>query len=246
MCDPGDDDKPQDDEDAPTSEAGDESADEVQESEASPEPETDPESGSETKTGAEPEPTEKSPAPAADEETSPEPAAAPRRLSSRDHQAEVRELDKLTKSLVSLPPSKLEALELDELTEIILAAKTKRKGALGRELRRISTKLRQRDPEAIQERLRLLEAPDRAEVEKHKACEDWRDRLLEGGDAVLSELVQAHPTADRQRLRQLVRTAKKDRTHAKSQNAFRELFREIRDLTAAAADDPLVEPAADS
>ncbi len=163
----------------------------------------------------------------------PEPVedARPRRLSNRDRQAEIRELDALAKSLVALPPSKLEALELDELTPVIAAARTKKKGARVRELRRIATALRQRDPEAIEQRLKELEAPDRAEVERLKACEVWRDRLLEGGDAVLSELLDAHPTADRQRLRQLVRTASKDRTHAKSQHAYRELFREIRDLT---------------
>lgn len=169
-----------------------------------------------------------SPAPA-----EPPEAPRPRRLSNRDRQAEIRELDALAKSLVALPQSKLEALDLDDLTAVIAAARTKKKGARVRELRRIATALRQRDPEVVEQRLKELEAPARAEVERLKACEVWRDRLLEGGDAVLSELVDAHPQADRQRLRQLVRTASKDRTHAKSQHAYRELFREIRSLTQA-------------
>lgn len=156
-----------------------------------------------------------------------------RRLTNRDRQAEIRVLDALAKSLVALPHAKLEALALGELTDVIAAARTKRKGARGRELRRIATTLRQLDPQAVAQRLHELDEPDRAEAARLKACETWRDRLLEGGDAVLGELVDAYPDADRQRLRQLVRTAKKDRTHAKSQHAFRELFREIRSLTAA-------------
>src|SRR5690606_30194453 len=63
----------------------------------------------------------------------------------------------------------------------------------------------------------------------HRA-ERWRERLLEGGDAALGELLGEHPRADRQKLRQLVRNARDERGRDKPPRAFRELFRELRDL----------------
>jgi ribosome-associated protein len=44
----------------------------------------------------------------------------------------------------------------------------------------------------------------------------------------LTELLAAHPDADRQKLRQLVRNAHEERKRNKPPRAFRELFREVR------------------
>jgi ribosome-associated protein len=60
--------------------------------------------------------------------------------------------------------------------------------------------------------------------------ETWRERLLADGDAALAELLDAHPDADRQRLRQLVRNTLEERARNKPPHAFRELFRELREL----------------
>ena len=60
--------------------------------------------------------------------------------------------------------------------------------------------------------------------------ETLRERLLADGDAALAELLAEHPTADRQRLRQLVRNALDERHRNKPPHAFRELFRELREL----------------
>ena len=63
----------------------------------------------------------------------------------------------------------------------------------------------------------------------HRA-ERWRERLLGGGDTALAELLEEHPQADRQRLRQLVRNAIDERNANKPPRAFRELVRELRGL----------------
>src|SRR3546814_9755190 len=55
----------------------------------------------------------------------------------------------------------------------------------------------------------------------HRA-ERWRERLLEEGDAALAELIEAHPSADRQQLRQLVRNTLDERKRNKPPHAFRE------------------------
>ena len=65
----------------------------------------------------------------------------------------------------------------------------------------------------------------------HRA-EAWRERLLEDGDAALSELLESHPDADRQQLRQLVRSALDERRKDKPPRAYRELYRAIRALEA--------------
>ena len=62
----------------------------------------------------------------------------------------------------------------------------------------------------------------------HRA-EHWRERLLDEGDAALAELLDAHPGADRQQLRQLVRNALEERAKNKPPRAFRELFRVVHD-----------------
>lgn len=63
----------------------------------------------------------------------------------------------------------------------------------------------------------------------HRA-ETWRERLLADGDAALSALLDEHPGADRQQLRQLIRNALEERAKNKPPRAFRELFRELREL----------------
>ncbi len=65
----------------------------------------------------------------------------------------------------------------------------------------------------------------------HRA-EAWRERLLADGDAALSELLEQHPSADRQQLRQLVRNALEERARNRPPRAFRELFRAVRDAIA--------------
>jgi ribosome-associated protein len=60
--------------------------------------------------------------------------------------------------------------------------------------------------------------------------ETLRERLLADGDAALTQLLDEHPQADRQRLRQLVRNALDERHRNRPPHAFRELFRELREL----------------
>lgn len=60
-----------------------------------------------------------------------------------------------------------------------------------------------------------------------------RDELLgQDGDAAITTLLDTHPHADRQHLRQLVRNTLDERKRNKPPHAFRELFRELRELLA--------------
>ena len=73
--------------------------------------------------------------------------------------------------------------------------------------------------------------------------ESWRERLLEEGDAALGQLLDEHPHADRQHLRQLVRSTLEERKRNKPPRAFRELFRELKALLAAGAAGTAAAPA---
>jgi ribosome-associated protein len=76
------------------------------------------------------------------------------------------------------------------------------------------------------------EAARRETALLHRA-EALREALLgDDGDAALTDLLAANPQADRQKLRQLVRNAREERAKNKPPRAFRELFRELRDLLA--------------
>ena len=76
------------------------------------------------------------------------------------------------------------------------------------------------------------EAARRETALLHRA-EALREALLgDDGDDALTDLLAAQPQADRQKLRQLVRNAREERTKNKPPRAFRELFRELRDLLA--------------
>lgn len=73
------------------------------------------------------------------------------------------------------------------------------------------------------------DAARRETAELHRV-EAWRERLLSDGDAALAELLVEHPSADRQRLRQLVRNAGDEKAKNKPPHSHRELFRELREL----------------
>ena len=83
---------------------------------------------------------------------------------------------------------------------------------------------------AIRDALDAGGASARREVAAMHRLETWRERLLADGDAALAELLAEHPAADRQRLRQLVRNALEERGRGKPPHAYRELFRELREL----------------
>lgn len=169
----------------------------------------------------------------AEEERAPQPDVFDTtiRRSSRLHKDQVAAFASLTKDIFEMDEYKRAKLGLDpEIAAAFTACVTIKKGAKIRELRRISTMLRRFDGAELRVRVDDIRNKDRASSERSKSFERWRDRLLEEGDAALSEFVQTYPDADRQLIRQLVRTASRDRTQGKSRQAFRNLLREIRTL----------------
>ena len=140
----------------------------------------------------------------------------------------------------SLAPAQLAKLPVPDalLPHIAETRRMASHGARKRQLGFLAKQMRREDPEALDAIRDALEAGGEAARREtallHRA-EAARGQLLEGGDEALSAFLEAHPGADRQRLRQLLRNAADERARNKPPRAYRELFRELRELMAADA-----------
>ena len=109
-------------------------------------------------------------------------------------------------------------------------------GARKRQLAFLAKQMRRQDDEALDAIRDALgkdgEASRRETAAMHR-IEALRDTLLgDEGDAAMTALLDEYPGADRQKLRQLVRNTHEERKRNKPPHAYRELFRELRELTA--------------
>ncbi|WP_028920633.1 ribosome biogenesis factor YjgA [Pseudoxanthomonas suwonensis] len=141
----------------------------------------------------------------------------------------------LAEKLASLTPSQLARLPIPEdlLPHLQHTRKITAHIARKRQLAYLAKQMRREDDEtldAIRDALDEDGKAARREVAAMHRVEAWRERLLAEGDAALAELLDEHPGADRQRLRQLVRSTLEERKRNKPPRAFRELFRELRAL----------------
>ncbi len=162
------------------------------------------------------------------------PSSPAERPSKSAAKREAEALQALGESLLGLPAGELAALPLpEELREAIaLARRITSHGGLRRQRQLIGKLMRRIDAEPIREALAAREQAHRAIVALDHRAEHWRTRLLEEGDAALGEFIGAHPAADPQTLRQLLRAAARPEATRASQ-ARRQLFRELRRMLAA-------------
>lgn len=147
----------------------------------------------------------------------------------------------LGEKLAALTPVQLAKLPVPEslLPHIADTRRITQHVARKRQVAFLAKQMRREDDatlDAIRDALDAGGESAQREVAAMHRAEAWRERLLAEGDSALSELLDAHPEADRQRLRQLLRNVGEERARNKPPQAFRELFREIRQLTDA---DPL-------
>ncbi|OAX54796.1 ribosome biogenesis factor YjgA [Xanthomonas graminis] len=141
----------------------------------------------------------------------------------------------LGEKLVALTPAQLAKLPVPEslIPHIEESKRITSHIAHKRQLAFLAKQMRREDDatlDAIREAMDANSDGARREVAAIHRVEDWRARLLADGDSALSELLSDYPQADRQRLRQLIRNAKDERLKNKPPHAYRELFRELREL----------------
>lgn len=153
----------------------------------------------------------------------------------------------LAESLIRLPASQLEHIDLpDALRDGLVAARKLQRAALRRQLRYLSHLIdEQTDAAALQEAHDRELRPGREETARLHRLERWRERMLEQGDTAVEGFLADHPEADRQQLRNLVRTAQRATVAAldavgsgdqgtaaegRRVRATRSLFRYLRDF----------------
>ncbi|MET4726417.1 ribosome-associated protein [Lysobacter enzymogenes] len=161
--------------------------------------------------------------------------------SRSQNRREALEVLALAEKLVALSEPQLAKLPVPEalLPHIRETKRITAHVAHKRQLAFLAKQMRREDEEALE---RLRDAMDekgdaaRREVAAMHRVEQWRERLLDDGDAALAELLDEYPHADRQRMRQLVRNTLDERKRNKPPHAFRELYRELRAAILGAAE----------
>ena len=151
---------------------------------------------------------------------------------------ELLAIKELGAELVTLSNSELEKLPVSATTfSAIQAARAMKKGALKRQLQYIGKLMRNEDPDAIKSTLEALRKPRKEDVTLLHQLESWRDRLVEGDDELLEELIGNYPDIDRQYLRQLVRNGSREKQQNKGPKAARVLFQYLKSLTTSTSSD---------
>lgn len=152
-------------------------------------------------------------------------------VSKSEIKRDAEELKKLGAKLVELTANNLERIPLeDDLLDAIQLARRSEREAKRRQLQFIGKLLRNMDVEPIQQALEKIENKHNQQQAMLHKLEILRDDLIEKDDNFLTEFFDQYPQADRQYLRNLVRSAKKEKQQNKSPRAYREIFQYLKEL----------------
>jgi len=125
-------------------------------------------------------------------------------------------------SRMGVPPTLMEAIRA--------VRRMKSHGARRRQMQYIGTLMRRMDITAIEQGLLEIEQGAYRQASAFHRIEDWRDRLLAGDDALMDEILAKFADADRQRLANLVRNARKEKEKNAPSRSARHLFRYLKQL----------------
>lgn len=142
-------------------------------------------------------------------------------------------LQDLGEQLVALSATQLDAIDLPESVRdaVRFARSLDARGARKRQLKFIGRLLRDADGNAIRAAIDILHGRNRQDAACFRHLETLRERLISEGDGALTDVLAAHPHADRQRLRQLIRQARLEREQHRPPRSARVLFRLLRELS---------------
>ncbi|MCX7099759.1 MAG: DUF615 domain-containing protein [Methylococcales bacterium] len=135
-------------------------------------------------------------------------------------------------SELSLPHLKSLALPENIHKALVEVSGMPHKGARKRLLKFITGQLNKIDTDPVLEKLARMKSQSAHAVREHHVLERWRDKLIAGGTAAMTELLDEHPYADRQQLRQLLRNIQKETEANKPPKSSRLLYRYLKDLFA--------------
>lgn len=153
-------------------------------------------------------------------------------VSKTQRKRESEEKQKLGELLVSLTDAHLASIPLDEeLNEAVQLARkvNKKKDGYRRQLQFIGKLLRSRDLTPIEHALDKINSRHAQDNAHFHQLEQFRERIIEGGDDSIQQVIEAHPSLSRQTLRQLYRQVLKEREQNKPPKAYRALFQYLKE-----------------
>lgn len=154
-------------------------------------------------------------------------------LSKTQIKAQANALQKLGISLVDLGLSELAKIPLDtELLDAVMLARRilRKKEGYRRQLQLIGKLMRSRDVEPIEQALLNIKSAHKKANNAFHRIEELRDEIIAEGDSKIETLLAEYSTLDRQKLRQLMRQAKKQQADNKPPKASRELFKYLKEV----------------
>ena len=152
-------------------------------------------------------------------------------VSKSEIKRDAEDLKQLGEKLVNLTKANLTKVPLDDsLKDAIELAQRLQKEARRRQLQYIGKLLRSIDAEPIREALEKIENKHNQQQAMLHKLEILRDELITKGDAALTDLLNEHPSADRQQLRNLIRAAQKEKEQNEPSKAYREIYQILKTL----------------
>ena len=144
---------------------------------------------------------------------------------------QMHELRDLGKELTELGKDQIAQLDIPEnLRDAIREIKNIKKfGAQRRQMQYIGKLMREVDTAPILAKLDAWKGKSQHHIAYMHQLERWRDRLMEN-DSALTDLLAAHPQADAQHLRSLIRNAQKEMAAGKPPKNYREIFQVLREI----------------
>ena len=154
---------------------------------------------------------------------------------------EAHELQTLGRELSELPEDRLAAIDMpDALREAIVTfRRTKSHEGRRRQLQYVGKQMRAADAGPLREAVDAYKLGSAKDTLRLHETERWRDELV-ASDEALTRWTQEFPQSDLQRLRSLIRSARKDAAAAPEQRSgrgYRELFQFIKPWLIGAEDD---------
>jgi ribosome-associated protein len=146
---------------------------------------------------------------------------------------EAAALQKTGEKLALLSDDQLNRMGLPTaLMQAVRAVRSmKSRGARRRQMQYIGTLMRAVDVAPIEQALLEIEQGACEQARSFHRIESWRDRLVDGDDALMDEILATFTDADRQRLANLVRSARKEKEKQAPSRSARHLFRYLKQLS---------------
>lgn len=152
-------------------------------------------------------------------------------ISKSEIKREAEAAQALGERLIVLPQEKLDQLDLSETLydAVMLAKRLTAYGAIRRQKQYIGKLMRNEELEPIQTQLERWDRAAHSQNAKFHQLERWRERLLTD-DSALGDLLKNYPAVDMQRMRALIRNARKERAANNPPKHSRALFQYLREL----------------